>query len=181
MTSVCSLNIPQGPTQVSWRVDFGGTHQVEAVLVLLDGGVHLNLLSQHATQCGAGARRLAVLLGPGVGELLGLEERLDDADVHALQHGVADLLQVRLVAGAPLLRAHEAVLKDEGESVTHIVVATLVGLLRDQARHALLGHRACREKKRPRQSRSAVTKSQPATAAGASGKKRVLTHPAGGC
>ena len=77
--------------------------------------------------------------GPYLRVLLGVEQGLNDTKVHRLQRRVANLEDVHLVGLLALGRLHEAVLKDERDTIPHVVVATLAGLLGDQARDALCG------------------------------------------
>lgn len=77
----------------------------------------------------------------------GAQVRLDDADVHRLENGVADLhlrcgdvrahtwtlgvsltRQIHLVARAALRGSHEAVLQQERQPVTCVVIAAARGL-----------------------------------------------------
>lgn len=77
------------------------------MFVLLHRHVGLDLGAQEAAQGDAGARHGAVLASPGLAVLLGAQQRLDDAKVHRLQRGVADLHQVHAVRLLALRRFHE--------------------------------------------------------------------------
>jgi len=75
------------------------------MLVLLNGHEVIDLLRQLAAQHRAAARLHSILFVPRLAVHLAAQVRLNDADVHRLENGVADLNEVHLVARAALGRA----------------------------------------------------------------------------